>query len=521
MLHVPEVLKPSGGEAAVLSALAVHEADEWRLVCGSLLTVPADVARTSWKRWGELQPRTRGLGAVEDGFDLGPVFCTDPFPDLRVCRLVVDQASWGDLVSQLSEHRLAAPVFACSAAIHDWSSTVLLTGNGLTEAHDVVAGARRPVEGVVGMTDPAVVPASDARWDWVTPPSVGPGKELAEMFRNRHLLQWPKRLLGIDWLGDSTVAPPRRFVIGRILAEAWIADVVPDYAAETLDVVLCWDENAVDPLGCTLAVRSEHDGLLLMARQVRISDLPSQAEGDVEPRTTSWQGRTLCVTLPRGPRRADVGVMLMAEDGRLLDERPVASRIERIEIATHVGGSAVPTSVSVVGDRGGPPSPHERDAAVSAAFTLESAAREAAAHRRVSTAGELGQYLRWRFSCRAGELLVLDPYLLDGDVARVLEFLRILGRPIRALCRSLSSDTAALVEATTPQLEVRTLPHGKGSLHDRVWIVGETGLLVGSSVSSLLADPGGGPRRATTATELPHADAGLWRDQFESWWAPR
>jgi hypothetical protein len=61
---------------------------------------------------------------------------------------------------------------------------------------------------------------------------------------------------------------------------------------------------------------------------------------------------------------------------------------------------------------------------------------------------------------------------------------------------------------------VHTLP--EPLLHDRIWIVGETGVLVGTSVNSFLT--GGGPGRPTTATDLPFADVRLWRERFEEWW---
>jgi hypothetical protein len=69
-----------------------------------------------------------------------------------------------------------------------------------------------------------------------------------------------------------------------------------------------------------------------------------------------------------------------------------------------------------------------------------------------------------------------------------------------------------------PTLEVRSLPNGKGALHDRIWMMGETGVLVGASVGSFLAHPASAPRRATTATDLPSADTAAWRRKFEEWW---
>ena len=46
-LYVPDELAPVDGEAAVLSMLVVGDGSEWRVVAGSLLTVPVAVASTS------------------------------------------------------------------------------------------------------------------------------------------------------------------------------------------------------------------------------------------------------------------------------------------------------------------------------------------------------------------------------------------------------------------------------------------------------------------------------------------
>ncbi|MCW3048411.1 MAG: hypothetical protein JWO74_2695 [Solirubrobacterales bacterium] len=184
--------------------------------------------------------------------------------------------------------------------------------------------------------------------------------------------------------------------------------------------------------------------------------------------------------------------------------------------------SAEPASVSIIGDREDPPGPAQRDEAVAQAVELEAAAREAAAQRRISTAGELMRYLRWRFSCRAGELLILDVSLLRGSTAHglVLPFLRELDRPIRALTKSVHPAVAAAVGPGST-IGLRLLPHGTRTRHDRVWIVGDTGLLVGGSVNTFVPSPSRGTSAATTVAELPYADVIEWRRRFEEWWGGR
>jgi len=128
------------------------------------------------------------------------------------------------------------------------------------------------------------------------------------------------------------------------------------------------------------------------------------------------------------------------------------------------------------------------------------------------------KYIRWRFSSRAGELLVLDPHLLDGEpdtVRRVIGFLNRLNRPIRALAGGIRDDALAELKAAS-KLEARVLPGGRADLHDRVWIVGP---LVGTSVNLFVRDPKATGARTTTAADLPVADSALWRAKFEYWWA--
>jgi hypothetical protein len=112
---------------------------------------------------------------------------------------------------------------------------------------------------------------------------------------------------------------------------------------------------------------------------------------------------------------------------------------------------------------------------------------------------------------------VLDPHLLDHKPEDVVTFLAGLGRPVRVLARSVPPAVQVPLSAAL-QIDARPLPNGISTLHDRIWIVAETGILVGTSVGSFLADPAGAPRRATTVTDLPFADTVLWRERFAAWW---
>lgn len=84
--------------------------------------------------------------------------------------------------------------------------------------------------------------------------------------------------------------------------------------------------------------------------------------------------------------------------------------------------------------------------------------------------------------------------------------------------RSISSTAREALDDATG-IELRLLPQGSSTLHDRVWQVGETALLVGASLNRLVRDQDARAHPATTVTELPHGDAALGQRLFEDWWS--
>jgi hypothetical protein len=517
VLHVPDEIRPGDGEAAVLSGVLVRDESGWVLVSGSLLTVPNDVAAMSQREWREVQPHATTRMDHVGGIEPGATFCVEPFDGVYAIREILDSAEWPAFIEGLQKGEVRAKACPSSISISASTPKVLLGQDGKGEAYDAIDGACRPVRGVVATLELPEMPQTADTWELEMPEGLEPGPERGRLWRERHLLHWPRELLGIDWLGSSEFPPPARFVVGRTISEAWIARIEPEFDEEQLTISIAWDEEVVDPLGCSLVLRTESSGLPLLERRVAITELPAGADKASEPRNLGWRERTLDVRLNRGSRRTDWGLKVMKSSGELLDERPVATRVEEIKMALHVDGGEQPASVIHMGDKRPVPTNPETDAAIKAAGAIEESARQAAGKRRLSTAGELESYLRWRFSCRQGELLLLDPFLLDDKPEDVIGFLRAFDRPIRALTRSIRPAVPALL-AGIPQLDVRVLPNGRSTLHDRIWIVGETGVLVGTSVGTFLADPAGAPRRATTATDLPYADSALWREKFEGWW---
>jgi hypothetical protein len=513
-----ESLRPGPGEAAALSLLAVRADGDWNVVCGSLLSLPEATARVSWREWKQSQPPSRGPRQPPEGFDFGAEFHSEPATGLCAHRAVIEPEDWETLLEAILSGSVPTDFGECRLAAHDWSPLVFLGSAGLTDQHRVSRGARRPLRAISAKLPGQDLPAIEATWQLDIPSDLKPGPELGRIWKERTLFNWPEELLGIDWHPDPEIEPPRSFLVGRVQGEAWIADVHPDYEHGELKFSIGWDAELIDPLACSLVFRAEESPeIISAARQIRISDLPTRdwPADRIDPRHQGATERLLQVAIPRGARRVDFGAMLLAADGRLLDALPLGPRIEQITMELGIKGAPGPTSRSTIGDPDPPPGPAERDRAVLDSERIDAEARQAASERRISGSGELSVYLRHRFSARSGELLILDPHLFEADPAALEAFMTSLDRPIRALTERLRRPVKKMVKRLA-NLEARELSAGGGALHDRIWIVGETGLMVGSSAASLINPK---TRRTTTIAELSFADTAIWHQRFEEWWS--
>lgn len=445
-------------------------------------------------------------------------------------RAVVPSHDWREVVVCLERGEVGVLSKRLAAALGEWSLAGLICQDSESDAHRVVISAKRPVQGVTARVIAPAMPHSEANWRWELPPHELRGRALADMLKARRLLHWPQELLGIDWLGVDEFAPPPAFVVGRPLSNAWIVDMWPGTESGHLAVTIGWDAARIDPLSCVLGVRVEHEGTIVLSTNIRISDLPpnSAAKGPSrEPRELAWHERTVDVSVPRGPDRTAFGATLYGPDGALLDERRTAPRWERVTITAGVQPSPEPSPEQLAAEQ------RAREEAAVIARDLVAAAGAAAARRRLSSQGDLFDYRCWRFSCVAGDLCVLDAYLLDDPLAPTIALLRRLDRTIRALARKTpvtilkdlrgSQAGQARLPGVTLELaqlpssvDIRLLPNGPDTLHDRVWFVGNTGLLVGGSVNTIPSS--GGVGGETTITELPLPDVLEWRRLFEVWW---
>jgi hypothetical protein len=511
-------LGPDPGESAVLSLLAARQDGVWSAVAGSMVSFPVEVGEMSWQRWSEKQPATgRPRPTIRD--DLGPTFDEEAFPDLRILRVVIDRDAWGRRVEEIEEKSLEACGELIRFSFDGFSAIKLLIQDGQSDAHRVLDAACRPVRGVSAELRPPALPHSEDFWLRGGPVKPVGRYTREELLGKQGFHNWPSNLLGIRWLGTAEFAPPFSFVIGKAQGGVWITDMLPDWKNGEIEIVLAWESARIDPLSCSLLLRSEREGASLLSRHWKVSDLPGEIEAGAaarDSRKVAWNERTISVRLPRGPRRTEFGVMLFGPDGSLLDERPLAPRIEQIEMSFGIMDSSGPPSRSLIGDPASAPTDAVRDQEVATARKEEERTRKVAADRRLTTTGDLERYLHWRFSARAGELLVLDRYLLDYKTTEELEgmlaFLGGFDRPVRALV-SKGPELARGLLVDREWIEVRRT--SQSFFHDRLWITGDTAVLVGTSVNKFL---GQDSVPATSAVDLPYGDGIAWREKFHEWW---
>lgn len=169
-------LAPGVGEAAVLSILAVAADGRWRVVAGSLLTCPYSLATTSWRRWHQVQPRTRPHSSLDDGPDFGPVFCIEPSPGVRAARATIARDDWQDCVDAIRSGHVNALDTRYTIATDAWTSSVFLSRDGASPAHEVVKAARRPTTGIVATVAGPVMPPTSPFLELASPRTYRAGR---------------------------------------------------------------------------------------------------------------------------------------------------------------------------------------------------------------------------------------------------------------------------------------------------------------------------------------------------------
>jgi hypothetical protein len=297
-----EDLGPGPDDAVVLSLLAVNAGQAWTVRAGSLLILPKEAGAGPWQDWRDVQPTTRGPRPQSHDFRPSANFAIEPFPGIRAVRQVIAGTEWAPTVVSVMAGKIALNGVEYVVNADQWSSRRFLARSGLSEAHRVLQAACRPVEGIAANLEQVAVPVAENPWEV-------PDELLISDGASKWLANWPQALLGVEWTGDPELEAPHSFVMGKAHAEAWIADVVPVHDSDQLRIVIAWDETAVDPIGCSLLIRSEREEMPFLIRLVRISEMPSHTDVDAanpEARDLAWNERRS--TPRRAPCRAEGGV---------------------------------------------------------------------------------------------------------------------------------------------------------------------------------------------------------------------
>lgn len=501
----------------------------WHLAAASLLTVPTEVATTSWRRWRQQRPSNRG-SRHEELLDPGPRFVIEPTPGIRAIRLPIAESAWEAVLADLAAGAIDIQLERYAAAIGEFGPTVLLATEGEHAAHHVVDGIECPTEVVIASLNVSTsmpVVDGDARvsWDLCLPPQVPRGRDRVRLWKQRSLTFWPYELLGITWF-PSLGPPPPCLAVGRVKGDAWIVDLMPSDDRDSIHVALGWDPDAIDLLGCSLTLEHAVEGLRLPEIEVPLSSLPPDGVPSEDLRHRGPRERVFRARLAKGVRHVDFGVSLRTPGGRMLDERPVSTRVESVHLTiAHLDDPHDPGTTSIVGDDDIRSTHAEQDAAIRAAISRHTTASSEMTRWRSSGASSFREYLRWRLSCRNGELLIIDPYIAWdqpklGGTEAVVEYLGALGRSVRAIGKDPSRDRIQKKRRRPPLpegVEIRWFPINASS-HDRFWICGETALHVGPSVNAFVGPVPNDSDRVFTVAELPGSDAVAARTRFENWW---
>ena len=469
----------AGDESAVVSIAAEQDGGLWRVVHGSVLLGPPEMAATAWPRWHD--DSQGGGGSV-------------PLDRLLERSGGVDAWAVAERVHEGWRFvRFAVP----AAEVRGWLGGLI--GGGPA----VVPGGRDPVFAHAGPPDDLlrVFPGRDSPTGrlaamagrpvvgWVHPLSGGSGRPVPEEWPGPDGVVLPGAALFLFGLAFAQSEPlPGGLLVGRLERRAWLGQLRGGKELQTFDVIVRFDPALVSLRELVVDLEeTSAGGELLSAKSIPLSQtaLPPDAAG----------ADAVTVSLPTVGRQVRREVRLRALDGTLLDAAGPAHLVEAIYIgAEPAGGSAKPVSLRERLDR-------LARVDVEHADLLGSGLGD-----RVVVAGAdglrvLADRLRWA----RGELLVFDPYF--GKSPDDWALLDAAGRPSRVL------TGATVVGTPASSCRVRRWTANiRPPFHDRAVLWDGGGLTVGTS-------PNGLGTRLSLIDDLAPAAAAALRAHFELWWA--
>lgn len=470
----------AGDEPAVVSVAAEQDSGQWRVVHGSVLLGPLQMAASAWPRWHEDSQRRGGYV---------------PFDRLLERSGGVD--AWA-VAEQVHDGRRFLRFAIPAAEVRGWLGAIVSGDPAVVSGgresvfaqvgppHDllrVFPGRSSPAGGLAAMAGRPVV-------GWLHPLSGGTGRPLPDEWPGPDGVVMPGAALFLFGLASVRPDPlPGGLLVGRLERRAWLGALRGGEQLQTFDVVVRFDPSLVSLRELIVDLEeTSAGGELLSARSVPLAQtvLPSEAAG----------ADAVTVRLPTVGRRIRREVRLRALDGTLLDAAGPVHLAEAIYIGDRLAaGTAEPVTLRVRLDR------------LARVDAEHAELLGAGLADRVVVAGADGRrVLADRLTWARGELLVFDPFF--GKSRDDWALLDAAGRPCRVL-------TAATVVGTPgPSCRIRrwTSKVRPPPFHDRAFLWDGGGFTVGTSPNGLGA-------RLSLVDDLAPAAVDALRGHFELWWA--
>jgi hypothetical protein len=465
-------------ERAVLSVCAVGDGERWRIVHGTLLIVPEDIAAVSWSRsraTERVQKFPPELCVAGDGWLLArTVVALDHaeawFGALRALDgSLIELAGTGEVPPLLAE---VQPPRMLLRVVPEVDSPV----------SSLIAGLARPVD--------ALLFPGGGRQGF-------PELQFADVDGVRSFLP------ATDLAGIHVTKPgmPAELstacgvLVGRAERRAWIIECRGTGDFEQFRIDLGWDPHRIDLSQLELLHEELLDRDLAAAARIRLEDL------DLEAVREQGEATVLVPTIGRSVRHR---VTLSTVDGEVLDISGPYPIAERVSVSVSVGDKPLPPIVT--GVTSPPPGLDERLERREAIERDIRALVHNAAQSRVIAERETGwQRLVDLLSRARGELLVQDRYFgQDVEDWRLLDAVPV---PTRVLTGKIAEE---IVPVIAPHVQARF--RARAPLHERVYLWEGGGLIVGGSPTTFGQAP-------VSIMRMRVADVDVWRVLFEAQWA--
>ncbi|MFE5118384.1 hypothetical protein [Streptomyces sp. NPDC056669] len=494
------------GDSAVVASLAAVPAGDglWRVVYGSVLIGPAQMAAVCWLDWradnGDGWALQHRHALAHSGVELG-----------QYSRFTTIDGDWllarVPLTSAGGPHERAGQwmeqLVTTGVRVNDAQGMEHIVRAELAPADTLALASRWMRAGLHQLTQAAARPVHGYRFPVVNLPAPLPDLPDVWPAGSRHLATPLSTLTGFT--AHNGQAPTPAVAVARLRRTAWFSDVRVD-ALVHADIVL--DSGRTSPASLEVDLEEFTDDGLVQARRLRLSDLALSSQ-------TAERITVVLPTLGAGLRRQ---LRLYDRGGRLLDSLDASYFVERVVVT-----ASTPEGLTTTTSVGSSPAIVDAVTRLSSLDVAEAEytrmLEEGLAHRIADDPATARDILRDLLEQARGQLLVLDPYF--GHKVDDWEVLRRASVPVRVLTAHKKrgqritpvASPAANLYAHLPSLTIRSWDPGtqKVPWHDRVYIWEQGGLSVGTSPSGL-------GRRQARIDHISPTEAAAWYVRFNCWW---